>query len=160
RAALQGHHAPRQDEGRQAQPGVAAPQGRRAGRVLRALQGGPRRAACPNRRGHPGPGRSHRAGLRAAQGQAARPQNQEGRIPEIELRPARRRLKVRPMRSALVTTVLLLAGSLAYAQGGTTPQISYEAITGAPQGAWAEYETSMKGQTQKVTMRYALVEKS
>jgi hypothetical protein len=63
------------------------------------------------------------------------------------------------MRSAFLTTALLLTGSLAYAQG-TTPQISYEAITSAPQGAWAEYETTMKGQAQKITMKYALVEKS
>jgi hypothetical protein len=63
------------------------------------------------------------------------------------------------MRSAFLTT-LLLAGGLAHAQGAGTPQISYEAITGAPQGSWAEYETTMKGQQQKLTMRYALVEKS
>lgn len=63
------------------------------------------------------------------------------------------------MRSAFITT-LLLAGGLAHAQGAGTPQISYEAISGAPQGAWAEYETTMKGQAQKLTMRYALVEKT
>src|SRR4051794_14228858 len=53
-----------------------------------------------------------------------------------------------------------LISSVALAQGSQNPQISYEAITAAPQGSWAEYVTSMKGQTQKLTMRYALVEKS
>jgi hypothetical protein len=63
-------------------------------------------------------------------------------------------------RALSIVTVLLVAAA-AHAQGaGGTPQISYEAITSAPQGTWAEYETTMKGQQQKLTMRYALVEKS
>src|SRR6478609_11615492 len=62
------------------------------------------------------------------------------------------------MRLAVVVAASLVC-SVALAQS-QNPQISYEAITAAPQGAWAEYVTSMKGQTQKLTMRYALVEKS
>jgi len=66
----------------------------------------------------------------------------------------------RPLSILTVISVAGLVAGAAHAQGGGTPQISYEAISGAHEGSWAEYETTMKGQPTKLTMRYALVEKT
>jgi hypothetical protein len=67
----------------------------------------------------------------------------------------------RPLVSLTVVALSALS-SLAWAQagGGATPQMSYEAVTSAPEGSWAEYLTTLKGRPEKVKVRYALVEKS
>jgi hypothetical protein len=62
--------------------------------------------------------------------------------------------------SSLTSLAILLAAPLAFAQAGGAPQMSYEAVTHAPSGAWAEYETSVKGNPKVVKVRYALIEKS
>src|SRR4029079_3577778 len=116
-------------------------QGRRVGRVLRALQGGARRhpRADPGRRRPPGEGHRRRR-HQPARRRAARGARQEGRVAEVRL-------------------WLLLCG-VALAQGtpGHAP-LSYEALQKAPVGSWAEYDM-MVGTQKGTTMRYALVEKS
>ena len=65
------------------------------------------------------------------------------------------------MRRLIPALTVLLAAPLAFAQaGGGSPQMSYEAVTKAPVGSWAEYTTSMKGRTEQVKIRYSLVERS
>jgi hypothetical protein len=56
---------------------------------------------------------------------------------------------------------LLCLPALASAQqpGGGAP-LSYEAITHAKVGTWAEYVTTMKGRPEQVKVRYTLVERS
>jgi hypothetical protein len=61
-------------------------------------------------------------------------------------------------RFSLFVAVALLA-SPAFAQQANNP-ISFEALSRAKNGQWAEYTMSMKGQAQSIKMRYALVEKS
>jgi hypothetical protein len=66
------------------------------------------------------------------------------------------------MRRLMPALAVLLAAPLAFAQagGGGSPQMSYEAVTKAPIGSWAEYTTSMKGRTEQVKIRYSLVERN
>jgi hypothetical protein len=54
---------------------------------------------------------------------------------------------------------LLLLSSAAFAQAPTNASLSYEAISKAPVGAWAEYNMTV-GTAKGTTMRYSLVEKS
>lgn len=62
--------------------------------------------------------------------------------------------------SLVAAVCLALSASAAFAQAGSNTQISYEALMHAPAGSWAEYTTTIKGQSQPIKMRYALVEKS
>ncbi|HEY1585939.1 MAG TPA: hypothetical protein VGH63_09650 [Polyangia bacterium] len=60
------------------------------------------------------------------------------------------------MRHILMSAVICFAG-VASAQSNP---MSYEAMAKAKQGAWAEYTMSMPGAPQKMTVRYAVVEKN
>jgi hypothetical protein len=60
-----------------------------------------------------------------------------------------------------LSVALLFTSTLAFAQGTSgPPQMSYEAVMAAPVGSWAEYITTMQGQTAQVKIRYALVERT
>jgi hypothetical protein len=62
------------------------------------------------------------------------------------------------MRNVLVAVAVLAAtGGVASAQSNP---MSYEAMAKAKKGTWAEYTMSMAGQAQKLTVRYAVVEKN
>ena len=62
------------------------------------------------------------------------------------------------MRNVLVAAAILAAtGGVASAQSNP---MSYEAMAKAKKGTWAEYTMSMAGQAQKLTVRYAVVEKT
>jgi len=62
------------------------------------------------------------------------------------------------MRNLLVAAVVLAATS-GVASAQSNP-MSYEAMAKAKKGTWAEYTMSMAGQAQKLTVRYAVVEKN
>ena len=60
-----------------------------------------------------------------------------------------------------LSAAVLLTSTFAFAQGtGGPPQMSYEAVMAAPVGSWAEYITTMQGQTAQVKIRYSLVERT
>src|SRR5260370_42545476 len=61
-----------------------------------------------------------------------------------------------------VAAVVLAAGLCLAATASAQQQnpISFDAISKAKSGQWAEYTMSMKGQAQTIKMRYAVVERS
>ena len=61
------------------------------------------------------------------------------------------------MRNLVVVTILAAFGGVASAQSNP---MSYEAMSKAKKGQWAEYSMSMPGSPQKLTVRYAVVEKN
>jgi hypothetical protein len=61
------------------------------------------------------------------------------------------------MRNIVVVTILAAFAGVASAQSNP---MSYEAMAKAKKGAWAEYSMSMPGSPQKLTVRYAVVEKN
>lgn len=63
------------------------------------------------------------------------------------------------MRNVLVAAAVLAVSGVASAQSNSNP-MSYEAMAKAKKGTWAEYTMSMAGQAQKLTVRYAVVEKT
>jgi hypothetical protein len=62
------------------------------------------------------------------------------------------------MRNVLVAAAVL-AATCGVASAQSNP-MSYEAMAKAKKGTWAEYTMSMAGQAQKLTVRYAVVEKN
>jgi hypothetical protein len=62
------------------------------------------------------------------------------------------------LRPAIVALVLAVS-SAAFAQAGPPP-IDYDAFVKAPEGSWAQYVTTIKGQEKSFTMKHAVVEKS
>lgn len=62
------------------------------------------------------------------------------------------------MRNVLVAAAVL-AATCGVASAQSNP-MSYEAMVKAKKGTWAEYTMSMAGQAQKLTVRYAVVEKN
>ena len=58
---------------------------------------------------------------------------------------------------AVFAAVLTTSAGVAFAQSNP---MSYEAMAHAKKGAWAEYTMSMPGSPQKLTVRYAVVEKN
>jgi hypothetical protein len=61
------------------------------------------------------------------------------------------------MRTLLAVAFVAAAGGVASAQSNP---MSYEAMAHAKKGQWAEYSMSMPGSPQKLTVRYAVVEKN
>src|SRR6478609_3339871 len=61
------------------------------------------------------------------------------------------------MRNLVVVTILAAFGGVASAQSNP---MSYEAMAHAKKGQWAEYSMSMPGAPQKLTVRYAVIEKN
>jgi hypothetical protein len=61
--------------------------------------------------------------------------------------------------AAVAFVAILGVTAVASAQQQNNP-ISYEAISKAKSGQWADYTMSMKGQAQSIKMRYAVVERS
>jgi hypothetical protein len=59
-----------------------------------------------------------------------------------------------------VAAVVLVAGLAATASAQQQNPISFDTISKAKSGQWAEYTMSMKGQPQTITMRYAVVERA
>lgn len=62
------------------------------------------------------------------------------------------------MRNLLVMLAVVSAAGAAHAQHSNP--MSYEALARSKQGTWAEYTMSMPGAPQKLTVRYAIVEKN
>lgn len=62
------------------------------------------------------------------------------------------------MRNILISAVVICLGGVASAQSSNP--MSYEAMAKSKQGSWAEYTMSMPGAPQKMTVRYAVVEKT
>ena len=60
----------------------------------------------------------------------------------------------------LVVFATVLAASAGVASAQQKNPMSYEAMTHAKKGTWAEYTMSMPGAPQKMTVRYAVVEKT
>src|SRR4051812_33398695 len=61
------------------------------------------------------------------------------------------------MRTLLAVAFVAAVGGVASAQSNP---MSYEAMAHAKKGQWAEYSMSMPGSPQKLTVRYAVVEKN
>ena len=62
------------------------------------------------------------------------------------------------MRNLVVAVAVVSLAGVASAQSKNP--MSYEAMAKAKKGAWAEYTMSMAGQAQKLTVRYAVVDKN
>ncbi len=62
------------------------------------------------------------------------------------------------MRNLVVAIAVVSLAGVASAQSKNP--MSYDAMAKAKKGAWAEYTMSMAGQAQKLTVRYAVVEKT
>ncbi len=149
RPAVQGDDVSRPHERREARAGLQPAQGRRAGRVLRALQGRPRRHA-----------RAHRGRCRSS---TTRPSPPWAPAPLCdELKDARDK-KVESAEVRIVAVALAAVCCCSgFARGQAVPgnaSLSYDALAKSSKGAWAEYKMTV-GTAGGTTMRYSLVEKT